>query len=68
MIDNLIKNARLTSSGRKLLTSQEKAYLVEEWQSSGVSCPEFCRRHGLIASQLYKRSLRDGGKTLKQVQ
>lgn len=54
MIDDLIKNARLTSSGRKLLTSQEKAYLVEEWQSSGVSCPEFCRRHGLIASQLYK--------------
>ncbi|KAA6441855.1 transposase [Dyadobacter flavalbus] len=54
MIDNLIKNARLTSSGRKLLTSQEKAYLVEEWQSSSLSCPEFCRRHGLIASQLYK--------------
>lgn len=54
MIDNLIKNARVTSSGRKLLTSQEKVYLVEEWQSSGLSCPEFCRRHGLIASQLYK--------------
>jgi transposase-like protein len=54
MIDNLIKNARVTSSGRKLLTSQEKVYLVEEWQSSGLSCPDFCRRHGLIASQLYK--------------
>jgi transposase-like protein len=54
MIDNLIKNARVTSSGRKLLTSREKVYLVEEWQSSGLSCPEFCRRHGLIASQLYK--------------
>lgn len=54
MIDNLIKNARVTSSGRKLLTSQEKVYLLEEWQSSGLSCPDFCRRHGLIASQLYK--------------
>lgn len=54
MIDDLIKNVRLTAGGRKLLTSQQKAYLVEEWQSSGVSCPEFCRRHGLIAGQLYK--------------
>lgn len=54
MIEDLIKNVRLTAGGRKLLTSQEKAYLVEEWQSSGVSCPEFCRRYGLIASQLYK--------------
>lgn|GEM_PF-1108711 len=54
MIDDLIKNVRLAAGGRKLLTSQQKAYLVEEWQSSGVSCPEFCRRNGLIASQLYK--------------
>lgn len=54
MIEELLKNARLTSSGRKLLTSREKAYLVEEWQNSGLSCPEFCRRYGLIASQLYK--------------
>ncbi|WP_149243103.1 hypothetical protein [Dyadobacter sp. 32] len=39
MIDDLIKNARLTSTGRKLLTSQEKAFLVEElsrfFQSDG---------------------------------
>lgn len=54
MIEDLIKNVRLTAGGRKILTSQEKAYLVEEWQSSGVSCPEFCRRYGLIAGQLYK--------------
>ena len=54
MVEDLIKNVRLTAGGRKLLTSQQKAYLVEEWQSSGVSCPEFCRRHGLVASQLYK--------------
>ncbi|MFT7158604.1 MAG: transposase-like protein, partial [Parvicella sp.] len=23
-------------------------------ESSGLSCPEFCRKYGLIASQLYK--------------
>ncbi|MFT7233633.1 MAG: hypothetical protein ACI8TA_002858, partial [Cyclobacteriaceae bacterium] len=44
MIVELIKNARLTSSGRKLLTSQQKAFIVEDWESSGLSCPEYCRR------------------------
>ena len=54
MVSEMLKNLRLSSSGRKLLTSQQKAYLVEEWESSGFSCPEFCRQYGLIASQLYK--------------
>jgi transposase len=54
MVDDLMKNVRLSASGRKLLTSQQKACLVEEWESSGLSCPEFCRKHGLVASQLYK--------------
>ena len=54
MVTEMIKNARLSSSGRKLLTSQQKTYLVEEWESSGLSCPEFCRQYGLISSQLYK--------------
>lgn len=53
MIEELIKNARLSSSGRKLLTSQQKAFIVEDWESSGLSCPEYCRRHGLITSQVY---------------
>jgi transposase-like protein len=53
MIEELIKNARLTSSGRKLLTPQQKAFIVEDWESSGLSCPEYCRRHGLITSQVY---------------
>jgi transposase-like protein len=53
MIEELIKNARLTSSGRKLLTAQQKAFIVEDWESSGLSCPEYCRRHGLITSQVY---------------
>ena len=53
MIEELIKNARLSSSGRKLLTAQQKAFIVEDWESSGLSCPEYCRRHGLITSQVY---------------
>jgi transposase-like protein len=54
MVEELMKNARVTSSGRRILSSIEKASVVEYWESSGLSCPEFCRRHGLLASQLYK--------------
>jgi transposase-like protein len=54
MVEEIIKNARVTSGGRRILTSIQKASVVESWESSGLSCPEFCRRHGLIASQLYK--------------
>jgi transposase-like protein len=54
MVEELIKNARLSRSGRLELSSVQKASIVEEWESSGLTCPEFCRRHGLIASQLYK--------------
>ncbi len=39
MIEDLIKNARLSSSGRKLLTSQQKAFIVEDWESSGLNRP-----------------------------
>lgn len=54
MTEDLMKNARVTSGGRRILSSVQKASIVEDWESSGLSCPEFCRRHGLIASQLYK--------------
>lgn len=54
MVEEIIKNARVTSGGRRILSSIQKASVVEDWESSGLSCPEFCRRHGLIASQLYK--------------
>jgi transposase-like protein len=54
MVEELIKNARLSPSGRLQLSSVQKASVVEEWESSGLTCPEFCRQHGLIASQLYK--------------
>ena len=53
MIEELIKNAGLSSSGRKLLTAQQKAFIVEDWESSGSFCPEYCLRHGLITSQVY---------------
>ena len=54
MIEEIINNARLTPTGRKFFTSEEKAYIVTEWEQGGLSCPEFCRRYGLIASQVYK--------------
>lgn len=54
MTEDLIKNARITSAGRRILSSVQKATIVADWELSGLSCPEFCRRHGLIASQLYK--------------
>ena len=54
MVEDLLKNSRRSSSGRRLLTSSQKAAIVEDWESSGLSCPEYSRRYGLIASQLYK--------------
>ena len=53
MIEEMINNARLTPSGRKLFSSEQKAQLVEAWESSNMTCPEFCRRFELISSQLY---------------
>ncbi len=54
MIEELIANARVTAGGRKFYTSEQKSYIVSEWESSGLTCPEFCRRYGFIASQIYK--------------
>jgi len=54
MVEELLKNARVTAGGRRILTSIQKASIVEDWESSGLSCPEFCRRHGLLSGQLYK--------------
>ena len=54
MVEEIIKNARVTSAGRRILSSIQKASIVEDWESTGLSCPELCRRYGLIASQLYK--------------
>ena len=54
MIEDIIKNARQSSNGRKYYTSEQKATIVSIWEKSGLSCPEFCRRYGLIVSILYK--------------
>ncbi|MGL1886538.1 MAG: hypothetical protein OCD76_08495 [Reichenbachiella sp.] len=54
MVEELIKNARLSPSGRLQLSSVQKASTVEEWESSGLTCPELYRRHGLIAIQPYQ--------------
>jgi transposase-like protein len=54
MIEELIANARTTAGGRRFYSSEQKSYIVEESESSTLSFPEFCRRYGLIASQIYK--------------
>jgi transposase len=54
MIEELIKNLRVSANGRRILSSVQKATIVMEWESSGLTCSEFCRRHGLFAAQLYK--------------
>ncbi len=46
MIEEIIKNARLSGSGRKLFTSKQKAYIVELWEATNMACPGFCRRFG----------------------
>jgi len=51
--EELIKNARLSSSGRKLLSSQQKSFIVEDWESTCLSCEKYCRRQGLITRQVY---------------
>ena len=54
MITELLKNARRSKSGRRLLTSKQKALIVSDWEQSGLSCPEYCRRYNLFTTQLYK--------------
>jgi transposase-like protein len=54
MVETIIKSAKLSPSGRKQFTSEQKAGIVSGWESSGLSCAEFCRKYGLISSQLYK--------------
>ncbi len=54
MIDELLKTARRSHSGRRILTSDQKRLIVDSWENSGLSAPEFCRRHELIVALLYK--------------
>jgi len=53
MVEEIIKNCRISLSGRKLLTSEQKVYIVNAWETSNMSAPEFGRRYGLTTPQLY---------------
>ena len=54
MVEEVIKNARRTKNGRKILTSEQKAYIVHEWEKTNLTVNEFCRRYGLISQIFYK--------------
>lgn len=53
MIEDIIKAGRISSNGRRYFTSDQKSLIIKEWDSSGLSAPEFCRRYGLIVTVLY---------------
>ena len=54
MITELIENCRRHPNGRRVFTSEQKSTIVMEWEKSGQSAPDFCRQHGLSATQLYR--------------
>lgn len=45
---------RQSRNGRRLYTVEQKAKLVQLWESSGQGAAEFAREHGLFVGQLYK--------------
>ena len=53
MIEEIIKTARTSINGRRFFTSEQKSYIVKEWEGSNQSAAEFCRRYGLIVNILY---------------
>ena len=54
MIEEILKHCRKGPTGRRFLTSEQKRQIVEFWQHSGLSGPEFCRRHDILLAILYK--------------
>jgi transposase-like protein len=54
MIEEILKHCRKGPGGRRLLTAEQKRRIVEAWQQSGLSGPEFCRRHDILLAMLYK--------------
>jgi transposase len=54
MIEDILKNDKFSSGGRRWLTSEQKSLIVTEWEKSGLSGPEFGRRYGIILVMLYK--------------
>ena len=49
MIEEMIDNARSRAS----VVVNSCPYIVQAWESSYMTCPEFCGRFRLISSQLY---------------
>lgn len=54
MIEEILKHCRKGSTGRRLLTAEQKRLIVDIWEKSGLSGPEFCRRNDLVLAILYK--------------
>lgn len=54
MIEEIFKHCRKGPTGRRMLTADQKRQIVEIWQHSGLSGPEFCRRHDILLAILYK--------------
>jgi hypothetical protein len=55
MIEEILKHCRKGPGGRRLLTAEQKRLIVEGWQQSQDSGPQFCRRHDILLAMLYKR-------------
>jgi len=53
MIEEIIKSGHISSNGRRYFSSEQKSYIIKEWETSGLSAPEFCRRYGLVVNVLY---------------
>ncbi|MBL8024634.1 MAG: transposase [Elusimicrobia bacterium] len=54
MLEELLNGAKRNSRGRRLLTSEQKAVIVQEWEKSGLKSSEFSRRYGILAGQLHR--------------
>jgi hypothetical protein len=39
MLEEMLKNAKRNARGRRLLTSDQKAVIVQEWEKSGIKLP-----------------------------
>ncbi|MBP9699479.1 MAG: transposase [Elusimicrobia bacterium] len=54
MLEEMLANAPRNTRGRRLLTSDQKAVIVSEWEKSGLSGPEFARRYGILCGLLFR--------------
>jgi len=52
-LEEVLKRSRKSVNGRRILSYEGKRLIVEAWEESGMSGPEFCRQYGLILTSLY---------------